>query len=144
MAAPNWDTLMSPYELIYGRQARTPLDVLHHGWVEQENFSLDVSEWSECLAEKLEVLRDVMRERVLKAVEDRKTYYDKKSMTRVLDEGDLVWCRVPGMDHKLKEVWHGPYQVLERINAVDYRVLLGRGRKEVLHINNLKKHHERC
>ena len=93
-AAPNRDTLMFPYELIYGRQACTPLDILHHGWVEQENFSLDVSEWSKCLAESLEVLRDVMRERVMKAVEDRKTYYDKKSVTRELCEGDFVWCRV--------------------------------------------------
>ena len=70
-AAPNRDTLKSPYELIYRRQARTPLDILHHGWVEQDNFSF---QWSECLAERLEVLRDVMRERVMKAVEDTKTY----------------------------------------------------------------------
>ena len=47
------------------------------------------------------------------------------------------------MDQKLKESWHGLYQVCERINAVDYRVELGRGRKKVLHINNLKKYHSR-
>ena len=48
-----------------------------------------------------------------------------------------------GIDHKLKEAWHGPYPVMERISAVDYRVDIGRGRKKVLHINNLKKHFER-
>ena len=32
---------------------------------------------------------------------------------------------------------------MEKKNRVDYRVDVGRGRKKVLHINNLKKYFER-
>ena len=35
-AAPNRDSLFSPFELVYGRQVRTPLDILHQGWAELE------------------------------------------------------------------------------------------------------------
>ena len=129
--------------MIYGRQAKTPLDILHAGWSDRENWSLDVSSWGEILAETLELMRDIVRERAEKASGERKVYYDKKSVQRELMVGDSVWCRIPGMDHKLKEAWHGPYPVMERISAVDYRVDKGRGRKKVLHINNLKKHFER-
>ena len=142
-AAHNRDTKFSPYELIYGRQVKTPLDILHAGWSVRENWSLDVSSWGEILAERLELMRDIVRERAEKASGERKVYYDKKSVQRELMVGDSVWCRIPGMDHKLKEAWHGPYPVMERISAVDYRVDIGRGRKKVLHINNLKKHFER-
>ena len=62
---------------------------------------------------------------------------------RTLEEGDQVLCRVPGMSHKLQEAWHGPYTVIERKNRVDYKIDVGRGRRKILHINNLKKYHPR-
>ena len=52
-------------------------------------------------------------------------------------------CRVPGMTKKLKESWHGPYEVMKAMNKVDYKVKLRRGRCKVFHINNLKKFHPR-
>ena len=47
------------------------------------------------------------------------------------------------MTHKLQESWHGPYRVEDKVNRVDYRIDLGKGRKKVLHINNMKRFHER-
>ena len=47
------------------------------------------------------------------------------------------------MTKKLKESWHGPYEVVKAVNRVDYKVKLRRGRTKVLHINNLKKYHPR-
>ena len=139
-SAPNRDTLFSPYELVYGRQARTLLDILCVGWVEKANLSLDVYGWGELLSERLELMRDLVRERMEKASGERKKHYDKKNVQRELHGGDSVRCRIPGMDHKLKEVWHGPYQVVERINAVDYKANLGRSRK---HVYNMKRHFDR-
>ena len=142
-SAPNRDTHFSPFQLVYGHQVRTPLDILHQGWAEIEFKELDTSEWSEWLAEKLEHWHDVLRERGKLASEKRKVGFDRKTVNRQLEEGDQVLCRVPGMSHKLEESWHGPYTVLEKVSRVDYRINLGRGRKKVLHINNLKKFYVR-
>ena len=85
----------------------------------------------------------MLRERGKLASEKRKVGFDRKTVNRQLEEGDQVLCRVPGMSHKLEESWHGPYTVLEKVSRVDYRINLGRGRKKVLHINNLKKFYVR-
>ena len=100
---------------------------------------LDTDEWAEWLVDRLQHWHDVMRERGECASGKRKSGFDKKSVDRRLEEGDLVLCRVPGMSHKLQEAWHGPYPVIDKLNRVDYRVDLGKGRRKVLHINNMKK-----
>ena len=142
-AAPNRDSLFSPFELVFGRHVRTPLDILHQGWAQLDFEELDMDEWAEWLVERLESWHDVMRERGEEASKKRKEHFDKKTVDRVLEVGDLVLCRVPGMAHKLEEAWHGPYKVVERLNRVDFRVDLGKQRKKVLHINNLKKYQVR-
>ena len=45
------------------------------------------------------------------------------------------------MDSKLEESWAGPFKVLERMNDVNYRILVRKKRK-VLHINNVKVYEE--
>ena len=142
-SAPNRDSNFSPFQLVYGHRVRTPLDILHQGWAELEFKELDTAEWSSWLSERLEVWHDVLRERGELASSKRKEQHDKKAVDRQLFEGDLVLCRIPGMSHKLQEAWHGPYKVLERKNRVNYKVDLGKGRKKVLHVNNLKKFYPR-
>ena len=142
-AAPNRDTQFSPFELVFGRKVRTPLDIVHQGWAEVEFEQLDVQEWAHWLTEKLEVWHDIMRARGEEASKKRKIGFDKKAVNRELEKGDLVLCRIPGMVAKLEESWHGPYPVIDKLNRVDYRVEVGKGRTKVLHINNLKRFYAR-
>ena len=142
-AAPNRETGFSPYELVFGRQIRTPLDILHQGWVEEEFEKFDCDEWADWLKARLEVWHDVMQEKGEHASRNRKKYFDNKAKERTLDVGDLVLCRLPGMTPKLQEAWHGPYEVKEKLNKVNYSVKLETGRCKVLHINNLKKYYLR-
>ena len=139
-SAPNRDTGFSPFELTYGRHVRTPLDILHQGWAQKEFEQLDTDEWAQWLIERLECWHDVARERGECASSNRKKEFDKKALDRVLEEGDLVLCRVPGMVPKLTESWHGPYKIVEKLNRVNYRVEVGKGRQRVLHINNMKQY----
>ena len=112
---------------------------MHQGWAQLEFEELKTEEWAEWLVDRLQHWHDVMRERGECASARRKKDVDKKSVDRKLEIGDLVLVRIPGMSHKLAESWHGPYPVIERLNAVDYRVEVGKGRKKVLHLNNIKK-----
>ncbi len=134
----NRDSGLSPFELIFGHAARTPLDVLHHGWLEQDFSELDVEEWVELLRDHLETMHEVLRERTI-ASKERKKHYNKKAVEREFKRGDSVLNRTPGINGKLEEAWQGPYEVVERVNRVNYKIALGRGRTKVVHINMLKK-----
>ena len=138
-AAPNRDTDFSPFELVYGRRARTPLDVIHQGWCEEEFEKLDCGEWADWLASKLEFWHEIMREREAEASKRRKDEFDRKAVCRELEIGDLVLIRIPGLTAKLEESWKGPFPVTQKHNRVNYGVETSKGRTAVLHINNLKR-----
>ena len=53
---PNRDTGFSPSELVFGRNIRTPLDILYCVWVENEVEGVEVEVWVEGLKEWLGVL----------------------------------------------------------------------------------------
>ena len=142
-AAPNRDTDFSPFELVYGRRARTPLDVIHQGWCEEEFEKLDCGEWADWLASKLEFWHEIMREREAEASKRRKDEFDRKAVCRELEVGDLVLIRIPGLTAKLEESWKGPFPVTKKHNRVNYGVETSKGRTAVLHINNLKRFFER-
>ena len=92
-AAPNRDTLFSPYELLYGRAMRSPLDLMFEGWVDKDLWELDMTTYSELLLEKLEAMRDTQRERALDASVARKQHFDKKAVMRTLSVGERVLVR---------------------------------------------------
>ena len=142
-SAPNRDTLYSPFELVYGRQVRTPLDILHQGWVELDFEKLNTSEWADWLVDRLECWHEVMRQRNVAASKTRKKMFDRKTVERVFEVGDRVLCRIPGMTHKLQESWHGPYPVVEVLSRVDYKVEFRKGNRKALHVNNMKLFHGR-
>ncbi|TQE12832.1 hypothetical protein C1H46_001478 [Malus baccata] len=75
---------------------------------------------------------------------------DKKMSERVFEVGDLVYLRLvpyqlqslaPHQYHKLQPRYFGPYEVLERIGAVAYKLKLPEDTKihPVFHVSNLKK-----
>ena len=141
--APNRDTGLSPFQLVYGRQVRSPLDVLYEGWVDVEFGEFDVELWTDWLGQRMKVWSEIAREKGLEASETRKKHFDKKAVSRVLKVGDKVLCRIPGMVKKLQESWKGPYTVKKKLNDVDYLVETRKGKSKVLHINNLKLFKER-
>ena len=137
---PNRDTLLSPFELVFGRNVRTPLELIHIEWTGEWAQPLDVCSWVEQVAERVELARETVRQRMTVAVGSRKAVYDRKASVREFSSGSLVLSRLPGLDHKLDEAWSGPWEVVERLNKVNYRIkkVDGTGRARVVHINTLK------
>ena len=54
---PNRDSGFSPYELIFGRNARTPLDLLYAGWRDEVLGRYNLTEWMTRLVDRLETMR---------------------------------------------------------------------------------------
>ena len=118
---PNRDTGFSPFHLIYGKNVRTPLDMMCAGWAERTVPEADVCEWIYGLQERLRILQDSMMEKGLLETERRKGYYDKTKTERMFKVGDKILCRIPGLASKLEDSWEGPYSVVDRVGEVNYK-----------------------
>ncbi len=143
---PHADSGYSPFDLVYGFRVRTPLDALYHGLYEAEIDKLNVCDWVMRMAERLERVRDSAALRVSKSRESRMQYLNRGTKLREFKVGDLVLYRVPGMTCKLADSWEGPYKIVERKGAVNYKIgKIGKERhSKVVHVNCLKEYKERA
>ncbi len=143
---PHADSGYSPFDMVYGFRVRTPLDALYHGLYEVEAEKLNVCEWVTRMAERLENVRDSAALGVAKGKESRLQYLNRGTKMREFKEGDLVLYRVPGRTCKLSDSWQGPYKVLRKMGAVNYRIGKVENEKhsKVVHVNCIKEFKERA
>ncbi len=142
---PNSDSGFSPFDMVFGFRVRTPLHALYHGFYEMEGREMGVCEWVNGLAERLDLMRDCAALKLGKSRESRLKYVNRGSKSRELEEGSLVLYRVPGMSSKLADSWEGPYKVLAKKGAVNYKIgkVGAETHAKVVHINCLKQYVER-
>ena len=72
----------------------------------------------------------------------QKTYYDKRARSRKFDVGDKVLLLLPTESNKLLLQWKGPYEIVEVLNRMDYKVDVN-GVVNPYHANMLKQYVER-
>ena len=132
-------TGFSTFELMYGRNARGPLQVVKEELTQQavsgkrqsvvKNF-LD-------LRERLKQCSELASEHAMTLQVKIKTYYDKNSRQRSLAAGQRVFVLLPDSNNSLLCNWQGPYTVLRKVNDRNYEIDLGH-RVTCLHINLLR------
>ncbi|KAI0531327.1 hypothetical protein KFK09_000880 [Dendrobium nobile] len=108
---------MAPYEALYGRRCRTPLN-----WAETGERKVIGADLVDDATEKIRLIRDRLR-----AVQDRqKKYYDAKHRSVEFDVGEFVFLKVSpmkgvnrfGKAGKLSPRFVGPFEISERIGKV--------------------------
>ncbi|GJS44442.1 reverse transcriptase domain-containing protein [Tanacetum coccineum] len=131
----------APFEALYGRKCRSP--VL---WAEIGDSRLIRPELVQETTDKVVVIRDR-----LKAARDRqKSYADNRRKPLEFQVGDHVMLKVSpwkgvvrfGKKGKLAPRFVGPFEILERIGPVAYRLRLPEELSSVhdtFHVSNLKK-----
>ena len=72
----------------------------------------------------------------------QKAYYDKRPRSRKFDAGDKVLLLLPIDSNKLLLQWKGPYEVVEVVNRMDYKIDVN-GVVSTYHANMLKQYVER-
>ena len=140
---PQSSTGFSPFELVYGRQVRGPLDILKETWETSKKSSESIVSYVLSMQEKLSDMSELARENLTKAQKRQKRWYDENARERRFEPGDQVLVLLPTETSKLLAQWHGPYPVLRRLSAVNYEVDMfdKKKRRRIFHINMLRKWH---
>ncbi|GKB12724.1 ty3-gypsy retrotransposon protein [Tanacetum coccineum] len=131
----------APFEALYGRKCRSPIM-----WAEVGEGQLIGPELVQETTEKISQIKDR-----LKAARDRqKSYADKRRKPLEFSVGDYVLLKVSpwkgvvrfGKKGKLAPRFVGPFEIIEKIGPVAYRLDLPEelnGVHDTFHVSNLKK-----
>ena len=138
---PQESTGFSPFELIFGRDVRGPLDILKEQWSKAEEAVDDILTYVTKVRERMEAAREIVIQNMKKSQNKQKEWYDLKARDMKLRIGDHVLVLLPTSTNKLLSQWHGPHEVTRVIGKVNYESEMPeRKRKRVIfHTNMLKK-----
>jgi hypothetical protein len=124
---------MAPFELLYGRKCRAPIC-----WEEVGEKIIEGPELVQITNEKVAVAREKLKE----AQSRQKTYADQHRRILEFKIGDHVFLKVSpwrgvrrfGIKGKLSPRFIGPFEILERIGEVSYRLALP---PQLSHVHNV-------
>ena len=124
---------MAPFEALYGRKCRTPLC-----WSDLDEALIL---GPEMIQETTETIRKI-QEHIKVAQSRQKSYSDKRRRPLEFQVGDKVFLKVSptkgvkrfGVRGKLSPRYIGPYEIVERLNSVAYRLELP---AELEHVHNV-------
>lgn len=142
--APQESTGFAPFELLYGRTVRGPVQILKQLWTEEiEEPDVKSSyEYIVDLRERMEEGIKLAHESLQQAQRRYKKYYDRKAKQREFKAGDEVLIMLPTDANKLLMQWKGPYKIEKKMGLNDFRIKIG-GKSKVYHANMLKKYNKR-
>ncbi|WVZ80551.1 hypothetical protein U9M48_028019 [Paspalum notatum var. saurae] len=132
---------MAPFEALYGRRCRTPLNWSEPG--ESVTFGLD-------LVTQAEEQVKFIHENLKRAQSRQKSYSDRRRRPLVFEEGNHLYLRVSpmkgvhqfGVKGKLAPRYVGPFKIIERCGPVAYRLELPAhlaAVHDVFYVSQLKK-----
>ncbi|GJY02253.1 putative nucleotidyltransferase, ribonuclease H, partial [Tanacetum coccineum] len=133
----------APFELLYGRKCRAPIC-----WDEVGERLIEGPELIEITNEKVAVAKEKLKE----ARSRQKSYADKHRRDLEFQVGDRVFLKVLpfrgvkrfGIKGKLSPRFIGPFEILERIGEVSYRLALPPQLShvhDVFHVSLLRGYH---
>ena len=142
---PEASTGFSPFELLYGRKVRGPLDVLREDMVGCNETSENLVQYVQEVRSRLKEMSELAHANLCDAQTDQKRYYDLQSRDRSFEVGSKALVLLPSDSSKLMAEWKGPYEIVEKISSVDYKINMHDKRKKhvVFHVNMLRPYHER-
>ena len=84
-------TGFSPYDLLFGREMRLPLDELTRYWKGKEETSVvDVVEYVKVLKANIELVQEMAQKNEQKQKESSKYHHDQRAVDRVFNVGEFV------------------------------------------------------
>jgi len=143
-SAQHETTIHTPAKLMFGRELRLPVD-LATGRPPQE-VTDPISNYAQMLQERLITAHRLVRNSMRTAGNNMKTRYDWHSREVKYNVGDHVWLHNPlrkrGLSPKLQSPWEGPYEILQVMSDVTYKIRRGsQKRSRVVHADRLWRYY---
>ena len=134
----------SPFELLYGRNVRGPMQILRELWSveETDEHARLTYRYVIDLRERLEKTCELVQDNVRKLDIKQNAFYDKRARSRKFDVGDKVLLLLPSESNKVLLQWNGPYEALEVVNVMNYKINV-KGVVNIYPANILKLYVER-
>ena len=88
--APHAALGVTPFELMFGREARTPIAALREEMEGEQKTPRSVVEYMQDLYQRMEESQELVEREDSKAKEKSKTYYDKRKKSDPIKEGEFV------------------------------------------------------
>lgn len=133
-------TQFSPFQLLLGRNVRGPLSLVKSQLMGETKGTTNVVEFVEKLKKKLNLAWDMETGHDEEAKTKSKSYFDRTATPRTFEVGDMVMTLEPSTVDKFQPQWTDPYQILEKVTDVTYRVSMPDRRKKqkLFHVDGLK------
>ena len=113
----------SPYEIIFGKNPTTSLDLLYGQPVKKAHFS-DTADYLRARHRKFELCEAHVKQNLAKQLIRQRQYYAE--IARNFNEGDWVQLFTPvkseGISEKIDTYWSGPWQVHKKLASTTYRI----------------------
>ena len=141
---PQHSTGFAPFEMLYGRKVKGPMQILREIWTQEEmsHETKTSAEYVVDLRNKIEETCKIAKEELSKAHRVQAKHFDRRSKHRTLKPGQQVLLLLPAKHNKLELTWKGPYKVIEKLGDVDYRIQMG-SKSKVFHVNLMKEYLQR-
>lgn len=137
-------TKHSPFYLLFGVEARLPVDVSLRRNADKDN---DI----ETVLRRVQKCRQDVVKLVEKGQKKQKERYDKKHRHVEYEQGEqvMVWTpsRKKGRSTKLLHRWHGPYEIVSKLSDVNYEIKIqakGGHYIDTVHVGRMKRYYARA
>ena len=132
-------TKHSPFRLMYGRDARIPIDLnlqLPSSFIGYGNMDQRFNE-----------ARELVKQIVIETKRKQKVFYDKKRKKIIFKPGDrvLLWRRQrkKGVAERFQSLFSGPFQVLDSFSSVSYLLEdMKTGKRTRGHVSRMKAYYD--
>ena len=136
---------MTPNLLTMGRDVRLPAELLFGStYSEQGNEFTSYGDYVDILRSRMQHAHKIARKSLASLAKRSKSnyMYDVKVAVNKYEKGSLVWyllvTRKVGEAPKLKQAYHSPFLVKQKVTEVDFLIQLDKhGKEQVVHHDKL-------
>ncbi|GFY03494.1 retrovirus-related Pol polyprotein from transposon 412 [Trichonephila clavipes] len=135
-------TGFSPAELVHRNNLMTPVMFLYEKLTEEEPVESSVVDYVFELINRMKRYQELAILHMEDAKQKRRFWYDRRTVKRQFQPGDLVLVKAPSRSNKLSVQWVGPGELVQQLSETNYVVQFQeKDKPHVYHINMLKSYH---